>query len=120
MFFSLIPANSLTVVWEQSELDHCFSVEDLQFSVCDYFLQRGSCYQNKTGENHVETIGDKYYRIQFHDLKPCQSHQVSYNSKLLFQHSSLSDFASVRPAGLDHTSSFNHVLSSECFIRLLL
>jgi hypothetical protein len=71
-------AKSLTVVWEQSELDNCFSLKDLQFSVCDYFLQRGSCYQNKTGENDrdVETIGDKYYRIQFHNLKPCQSHQL--------------------------------------------
>ena len=70
-----ITKKSLTVVWDQDELDQCISVKDLQFSVCHQFLNRGSCLQNKTGDVHVEPV-DKFYKLEFGGLEPCTDYQV--------------------------------------------
>ena len=71
-----IKEKSLVVVWEKTELNQqCLSFEDLQFSVCDYYLQRGSCFQNKTGLLPSDSL-EKYFRVQFNNLQPCRSQQV--------------------------------------------
>lgn len=73
-----IERSSLTFVWKQSELNECISYEDLQFSVCEHYLQRGSCLQNVTGIDHVQFIGDEYYMVNFEGLQPCKQYQVRH------------------------------------------
>ena len=79
-----IKRDSITVIWDKSELDQCISHEDLQFSVCEKYLNRGTCVQNKTGVQHLETVtnqnsGVDYYMVKFKNLSPCKNYQVIYH-----------------------------------------
>ena len=40
-----IQQRSLHFVWNQADLDECISVKDLKVSICQKYLERGSCFQ---------------------------------------------------------------------------
>ena len=45
-----IKTNSLTISIPKSDLDQCVSYQDLKFSICDRYLERGSCFLVKRGD----------------------------------------------------------------------
>ena len=78
-----IKTNSLTISIPKLDLDQCVSYQDLKFSICDRYLERGSCFLVKRGDQkgHVDSKSS-YYRVHFPKLRPCRDYQVHKNKPL--------------------------------------
>ena len=72
-----IKGKSIDLVWEKSETIKCISKADLRFSVCEKYLQRGSCFQNVTSAKVMEAADEKYFTINLKGLQPCTDYQVN-------------------------------------------
>ena len=45
-----IKKSSLTIYIPKSDLNECISYQDLKFSICQRYLERGSCFLTKRGD----------------------------------------------------------------------
>ena len=45
-----IKKSSLTIYIPKSDLNECISYQDLKFSICERYLERGSCFLTKRGD----------------------------------------------------------------------